>query len=294
MTPPDRIARYYDHNTARFLRFGGGGDALAIHRELWAPRVRTPAEAKRYVNRLVGDAIAALAPDAPTVLDLGCGVGGTLFDLAERFEQGRFHGVTISSRQRRLAQGLARRKGLAERCHFHLGDFEDAETGPPGRVARVDVVIAVESFAHAGRPEAPFRTAARHFGPRGGRLIVVDDFLARGAETLGGDEQQLVDTFRRGWHLGTVLDPSGWTEAAGSAGFELLEQRDLTPLIRLGRPRDRAIALVAPVLASLGLERLPFFGNMIGGNALQQGLERGLLSYRMLTFGFSGSSSHSD
>lgn len=291
MTSPMRVARYYDRNTARFLRFGGGRDALAIHRELWGPGVRSSAAAKRYVNRLLGDVITALEPNTPTVLDLGCGVGGTLFDLAERFEHGRFHGVTISPRQLRLAERIAQRKGLAERCQFHLGDFEHPDPVPLLGTEGVDIVIAVESFAHAGGPEAPFRTAARHLGARGGRLVVVDDFLARAAETLSADEQQLVDTFRRGWHLGTVLDPVGWAEAGGPPGFELLEQRDLTPLIRLGRPRDRMIAVVAPVLASLGLERLPFFGNMIGGNALQQGLGRGLLSYRMLTFGFSGSSS---
>ncbi|MDZ7779020.1 MAG: methyltransferase domain-containing protein [Gemmatimonadota bacterium] len=294
MTPSDRIAHYYDRNTRRFLRFGGGGEALAIHRELWGPDVRTPAEAKRYVNRLLGHQIAAWAPDAPTVLDLGCGVGGTLFDLANRFDHGRFHGVTISPQQQRLAERTAKRKGLAERCRFHVGDFEDPEPAPPLGTDRVDVVVAVESFAHSACPQALFRTVARHFESRRGRLIVVDDFLTRSAKTLKADERRLVDTFRRGWRLGTVMDPRGWAEAAEPAGFELLERRDLTPLIRLGRPRDRAIALVAPVLTPLGLARVPFFGNMIGGNALQQGLTRGVFSYGMLTFDFAGSSSHSD
>jgi hypothetical protein len=44
------------------------------------------------------------------------------------------------------------------------------------------------------------------------------------------------------------------------------------------------IAVVAPLFERLGLAGVPFFGNMIGGNALQIGLREGLLRYRMLSF----------
>jgi hypothetical protein len=44
------------------------------------------------------------------------------------------------------------------------------------------------------------------------------------------------------------------------------------------------VALASPVAASLGLARVPFYGNMIGGNALQIGLREGFLKYRLLVF----------
>ena len=59
---------------------------------------------------------------------------------------------------------------------------------------------------------------------------------------------------------------------------------DLTGLIRLGRPRDRAVALLCPLIRMLGIGDVPVFGNMIGGNALQNGIREGVLTYRLLRF----------
>jgi SAM-dependent methyltransferase len=284
MTADRDVARYYDRNTTRFIRFGGGAGALAIHRELWGPGVASTTDAKRYVNRLVGDEIEAAGIADPLVLDLGCGVGGTLFDLAARFPGGTMHGVTISARQHELTEQWSDRLGLEDRCAFHVGDFHDLSLRlDGGRELRASTVIAIESFAHATDPAAFFRTAARHL-EADGRLIVVDDFLAIRREELNASDAPRVGRFEAGWRLGTLLTPDDAREAARAAGLIAIGEVDLTPLIRLGRPRDRVIAAVAPLLDRLGLVRVPFCGNMIGGNALQQGLARGVLAYRMLTF----------
>jgi SAM-dependent methyltransferase len=283
MSAPENVARYYDRNTERFLRFGGGVGALAIHRELWGPGVTSSEEAKRYVNGLIADEVASIGAEAPLVLDLGCGVGGTLFELAGRFPRGRMHGVTISRAQHDLAAAWASRLGLDDRCAFDVGDFHDLALWPPRTGLRADAVIAVESFAHARDPAAFFRTAARHLKPKG-RLILLDDFLVIPRADLTGSDAAGVDRFERGWRLGTLLGSAECREVGRSEGLTPIDDHDLTPLIRLGRPRDRAIATLAPLLERLGLGRIPFCGNMIGGNALQQGLRTGVLSYRMLTF----------
>jgi SAM-dependent methyltransferase len=302
MSTREHVARYYDRNTSRFIRFGGGEDALAIHRELWGPGVTSVTDAKRYVNRLLGDEIGSSEVDTPTVLDLGCGVGGTMFELAVRFPGAWMYGVTISRAQKKLAEAWAHRLGVGDRCAFHVGDFHDprlrvpmgtgsSPRGPEARpgelhgdtTVRASVVIAVESFAHATDPSAFFRTAARHLDADG-RLFVVDDFLAiRRGELIPSDAAR-VDRFEEGWRLGTLLTPDEAGETARAAGLLPTGEVDLTHLIRLGRPRDHLISVVAPVLARLGLVGVPFCGNMIGGNALQDGLRRGVLSYRMLTF----------
>ncbi len=277
MTPADPVARYYDRNTLRFLIAGGGARALAIHRELWGEGVRTAEEAKRYVNRLVEEQVRGLGA-APEVVDLGCGVGGTLLHLAERIPAAHLHGLTISARQAGLARRFVRLRGHGRRCRIHHGDFETLRLD-----VRADAAVGIEAFAHARSPAGFLDAAAAHLRV-GGRLVLVDDFLARDDARLSPDERRRVELLRRGWRLSSAVTADACVGAARRSGLHLLEDRDLTPLVRPGRPRDRAVALLAPWLERLGLVDVPFFGNMIGGNALQEGLREGFLRYRMLVF----------
>lgn len=281
------VANYYDSNTRRFLTVGGGGRTLSIHRHLWGPGVRTTEEAAGYVNRLVADRVVEIcATPSPTVLDMGCGVGGTLFHLGRTLPESRLHGITISDTQCRMARRLADERGLGARCDFHLGDFESASLD-----VSADVIIAVESLVHGSSPESVLCWAAAHLQP-GGHVIVVDDFIADGARDGAADgapdvdrvagQRRVLTDFRTGWRAPAVCTVDRMRAAAEAAGLGLISDDDLTPLIRLGRPRDRAIALVSPVLRATGLGRFPFVGNMVGGNALQTGLRTGLFEYRML------------
>lgn len=315
------VAKYYDSNTRRFLAVGGGGRSLSIHRHLWGPGVRTTEEAAGYVNRLLTTRISELiSTPSPVILDMGCGVGGTLLHLAHALPESRLHGITISETQSRMATRLAEERGLSKRCRIHHGDFES----DPLDVS-ADVIVAIESFVHGSSPENVLVWAAAHLG-LGGHLIVVDDFVADGGPDVATDtprqenvatdtprrpdvatdtlrrpdvvadtprqpevaaditRQKVLHDFRSGWRAPSVCTVERMAEAGAAAELRLTDDDDLTPLIRLRRPRDRAIALATPLLRTVGLTKIPFFGNLVGGNALQTGLRTGLFAYRMLVF----------
>ena len=61
----------------------------------------------------------------------------------------------------------------------------------------------------------------------------------------------------------------------------MLDQRDLTGYLRLNRPRDRWIRLIAPVARLLApVSRYCTF--LVGGNARQSAYQQGLLQYMQL------------
>jgi tocopherol O-methyltransferase len=274
MAPEHDVAHYYDRNTGRFLRFGGARDSYAIHRALWGPGVTTDREAGNFINRWLAEAIRELGiPEPGSLVDLGCGVGGTLFHLAESFPESRLHGVTISRRQVEVANHLRSSRKGGERCRFVHGDFHSLALG-----LEADVVVAVESFVHSNSPEAFLHSAEAHLRP-GGLLFVVDDFLARPRNELGEVSRRRVREFEAGWRLGSLCTVEELQTAGKGSGLEAVRCSDLTHLIRPGRPRDRLIALLNPLFRRGGLVRVPFFANMIGGHALQVGLVEGFLRY---------------
>lgn len=268
-----RVRHYYDANTWKFLVTGRG--QRAIHRELWAPGVTDLRAALHHAHTLVLDELGA---DDRRVLDLGCGVGAAALFLAQR-RQVDVLGVSISPAQIRLAERFATRAGpLRGSVRFVTADFTalpDAINGADGDPG-FDLAFAIESFVHANPAEAFFAEAARALRP-GGRLLVVDD-----VRTCDPADPRL-DDVRTGWHAETLVSVPEAAGLASAAGLELTGSVDLSPYQRLGRPRDRLINAVTPLLRRVRRHSV-WAQSLVGGDALQGCHRAGLLEYRLLRF----------
>ena len=274
------VKTYYDKNTKRFARHHDSGVVDALHRGVWAPEVTTQDEAFQYVNSLILQSIEALAPRFPTplrVLDLGCGVGGSLFYLAQRLSIDAV-GVTLSPVQVELANERARALQVEHQCRFIEADFlhlPDLDPHP--------AVFAIESFVHC--PDAArFFTVVSSVMPSGGRLILCDDVLTSPADTpLDPKARRYLSDFQRGWHLRSLIAASHIRTLAANAGLRLIDNRDLTPYLAFQSRWDRFIALCVSLGRRLPL-RAPWWLNWVGGNGAQMCLLAGVTAYRFLVF----------
>jgi cyclopropane-fatty-acyl-phospholipid synthase len=90
--------------------------------------------------------IAAKLQLAPgqSVLDIGCGWGGTALSLARDYGV-QVTGITLSEAQLSLARARAEAAGLAGRVRFELTDYRDV-AGP------FDRIVSVGMFEHVGAP----------------------------------------------------------------------------------------------------------------------------------------------
>jgi SAM-dependent methyltransferase len=272
----DQVQRYYDRQTAGFVAYGQGGGLGAIHRAVWAPGITTREQAFRYVEHRIATAARTLMPlqSALHLVDLGCGVGGSLGYLARELPM-RGTGITLSPVQARIATARLREQGLSDRVTCIVGDY----TNPPAGIDVADLAFAIESFVHGPSPERFFLESARLVRP-GGLLIIVDDFRrptsARGAE-------RALEQFQRGWHINSLLSPEELRAHAASAGFSHASTTDCTPWLELRRPRDRAIAAFVALAGWLPLERTRV-AHIVGGSALQTCLSRGWIGYDVAVF----------
>jgi len=268
------IKRYYDRHTASFIRFGEG--RAAIHRAVWGPDSRTQEQAFHYVD----DQIVALMRRSDTplsathVVDLGCGVGASLCYLAERLPI-RGTGVTLSHAQAEMARQFIAKAGLSERVECLEADYTDL----PPTIKPADLAYAIESFVHGPSPERFFEQSHRVLKP-GGRLVICDDIRAGESSP---ESTRTVEEFTRGWHVNTLLTRDAMIAIARTAGFDHESSTDLTPMLEIGRPRDRAIAVSVALL-----KWLPYAGErydyVIGGDALQTCLAKGWIRYELNVF----------
>lgn len=271
-----RIRRYYDSNTSAFVGLGQGGDVGAIHRAVWGPGVTERTQAFRYVE----DQIAALVRSLPEgtgarhVVDLGCGVGGSLCYLAQQLPI-RGTGITLSPAQMVVAEQRIQQLGLSDRVVCVEGDYCNL----PLDLAPADVAFAIESFVHGPDPARFFAQCAALVRP-GGALVLCDDFRRPGG---GAAASKTIERFCRGWHINTLLTGDEVQQLAHAAGFAHESTMDLSPYLELRRPRDRAIAALLAPAAWLPW-RWTRLDPLLGGTALQTCLANGWLGYDVMVF----------
>ena len=270
------VQRYYDRHTPAFVAYGQGGGIGAIHRAVWGPGVDTRQQAFRYVEDRILERLATRAtPDQRAhVVDLGCGVGGSLCYLASRLGV-HGTGVTLSPLQARLAEQRIRDARLSDRVTCLEGDYCDL----PSDIAPADVVYAIESFVHAADPLRFLATCARLVRP-GGLLTICDDVRR---PTTDPAASRAIERFQRGWHINTLLRRDELQALAAAAGFDHESTEDLSAYLELARPRDRLVAALVALVGWLPRIDAPF-GHLTGGSALQTCLRKGWIGYDLALF----------
>lgn len=282
MDSSDHVRSYYDSNTQRFANWGPGKTSRSIHREVWGEGVTTAREATWHIDTLIGDVVEAELNKNPSlrILDLGCGLAGTLSSLAFRFpDVADLTGVTISPVQVRMSREAIAKEGLASRIHVVEADFHEL---PPMQPA--DVTYAIEAFVHA-RDADGFFNQVRKVSSEHATLILVDDFLTEDevADAHSSRYARLIKDFSAGWRAPNVMTVQKAAEIAGRYGFILESEVDLTNQLRIGRKRDRFIDVLYR-LAGRMLIKQSYLGGLMGGAALQRAIARGWIKYSMLVF----------
>jgi cyclopropane fatty-acyl-phospholipid synthase-like methyltransferase len=207
------------------------------------------------------------------VVDLGCGVGGTMHYMSRRYAA-RFYGVTLSPLQTELGTRI-----LADTdCMIMTGDMTD--DGVLSRIAGESpakrAFICIEAYLHLS-PSSSFLARLARVASSGDLFIIQDDFLR------GSPEHPDVVDFKTGWHAVNLDTAEALLEDASSAGFRLVEDADLTPFLGPKKMTNLMIGALVTVLRPFK-PRGSWWDNFLGGNALQKCLAGDLITYRQISF----------
>ena len=220
------VSHYYQLVTD-FYEFGWGP---SFH---FAPRRRGEsfkASLLRY-QRFLADQLS-LRPGMQ-VLDVGCGVGGPLGNLA-RYSGASFVGININAYQ--IERAKVHTRDVQSLCRFIHGDYMQIPEGDD----RYDAAYVIGAMPHAPDKTAAFREIFRVLRPgacfAGAEWCLTEEFDPRNPEHLRIKEDIMI-----GGGLPDIPPTSEFCRALRMAGFELLESRDLAPESHPETPWYRAL-----------------------------------------------------
>jgi cyclopropane fatty-acyl-phospholipid synthase-like methyltransferase len=213
-------------------------------------------EAIHETTRQAVDLLQLAHVATPRIFEPGCGIGGAVTAVAQRFPNATVVGTSLVASQIDTARSRASSIGLGN-TEFHVGNY--LSTG--FEADSVDGIYAIEALCYTPQAErqALFSEMFRILKP-GAHMLVFDGVSLRDARNE--EERGYIADVMAGW---TIPMPCGVSEFAGyaqTAGFSVLRQDDITTHVAGSAQRIKTIAryLLQPLSC---LARLPGLSTLL-------------------------------
>ena len=207
------VRKHYDR-LSRFYRMLWGEH---LHHGYWENGESIERAQIQLMERL---AERAQIPRGACVLDIGCGLGGSAFWLADEYDC-HVTGLTISPVQARMATKKANAKRLSDRVQFQVTDANTWEPEPES----VDAVWIMESSEHFRDKKNFFARCASVLKPNG--ILAVCAWL-RGEQSSSATQQELVATIGEAMFSASLDTLSQYAAWMREAGLEVETAIDIT------------------------------------------------------------------
>lgn len=159
-----------------------------------------------------------------SIVDVGCGIGGSSRYLATKYGNAKSQGITLSPFQAQRAQALATQQGLADRVSFQVADALN-QPFPDGQF---DLVWSMESGEHMPDKRKFVSELARVAAP-GATIIIVTwchRDLSPSEQSLHPDELQLLNKICDSYYLPDWCSTADYVQLLQSLSLQDIKSAD--------------------------------------------------------------------
>lgn len=228
---------------------------------------------------------------AETILDVGCGIGGSTLYLADKYAA-KAVGITLSPVQAKRAGERAIEKGISLRSfeNFEIADapavqFQVADAlATPFPDSSFDFIWSMESGEHMPDKQSFLKECYRLLKPGGTFLMAT--WCHRETDSLAGplteSEKRHLDWLYRLYHLPYVTSLSNYEDIASSVGFTSLATADWSQQVEFFWQDVVNSALDPKVVAGIFQAGMETVRGTAAIALMTTGFNRGLIRYGLL------------
>jgi len=157
------------------------------------------------------------------VLDVGCGVGGPMMEIA-RFSGATITGINNNGYQVQRGETHVKAAGLSKLCSFVKGDFMHL----PFEDGTFDACYAIEAICHAPDKVGIYKELMRVLKP-GGKFACYEWCLTDKYDANKPEDREMKENVEVGDGLPDIDSTKQVLAHLKTSGFKLLEEQDLAP-----------------------------------------------------------------